>query len=333
MPEAMATANEIKEAAAILRSDGLVAFPTETVYGLGADADNEAAVLKIFAAKGRPADHPVIVHLAEMMEMVEWSGQIPKEAWRLAEKFWPGPLTLILPRSSRAKDVVTGGLKTVGLRVPSHPVAQSLLREFGGAIAAPSANRFGHVSPTRAEHVRREMAGRVDLILDGGDCEVGLESTIVDLSEDEPVILRPGAITQQQVEAVCGRHMASPETSSTRCSGRLASHYAPRAELELVETAALMEKVQTLAQQGKKVAVLGAGDVRLPPGIERIDWEGTSEEKAHNLYAALREVDERQCQWALVVMPPLELDDSGLAAAILDRLQKAAAPRVSEPSP
>src|SRR5947207_5296477 len=191
VPEAMATANQIKEAAAILRSGGLVAFPTETVYGLGADADNEAAVRKIFAAKGRPADHPVIVHLAEMMQMVEWSGQIPKEAWRLAETYWPGPLTLILPRLPRAKDVVTGGLDTVGLRVPSHPVAQSLLRKFGGAIAAPSANRFGHVSPTRAEHVRQELAGRVDLILDGGDCEVGLESTIVDLSADEPVILRP----------------------------------------------------------------------------------------------------------------------------------------------
>ena len=329
----MATANEIKEAAAILRSGGLVVFPTETVYGLGADADNEAAVRKIFAAKGRPVDHPVIVHLAEMMEMVEWSGQIPKEAWRLAETYWPGPLTLILPRLPRAKDVVTGGLETVGLRVPSHPVAQSLLRQFGGAIAAPSANRFGHVSPTRAEHVRQEMAGWVDLILDGGDCEVGLESTIVDLSGDEPVILRPGAITQQQVEAVCGRYMASPETSSTRCSGRLTSHYAPRAELELVEPAALLEKVQSLAQQGKKVAVLGAGDVRLPPGIERIAWEGTSEEKAHNLYAALREVDERQCQWALVVLPPLAADDFGLDAAILDRLQKAAAPRLTEPSP
>jgi L-threonylcarbamoyladenylate synthase len=264
---------------------------------------------------------------------VEWSGQIPKEAWRLAETYWPGPLTLILPRLPRAKDVVTGGLDTVGLRVPSHPVAQSLLREFGGAIAAPSANRFGHVSPTRAEHVRQELAGGVNLILDGGDCEVGLESTIVDLSGDEPVILRPGAITQQQVEAVCGRYMGSPETSSTRCSGRLASHYAPRAELELVEPAGLLEKIKSLTQQGKKVAVLGAGDLPLPPGVERIAWEGTSAEKAHNLYAALREVDERQCQWALVVLPLLEADNFGLAAAILDRLQKAAAPRLPETSP
>jgi L-threonylcarbamoyladenylate synthase len=326
----MATANEIKEAAAILRSGGLVAFPTETVYGLGADADNEAAVRKIFAAKGRPADHPVIVHLAGMMEIVEWSGQIPKEAWRLAETYWPGPLTLILPRLPRAKNVVTGGLDTVGLRVPSHPVAQSLLREFGGAIAAPSANRFGHVSPTQAEHVRQDFAGRVDLILDGGDCEVGLESTIVDLSGDEPVILRPGAITQQQVEAVCGRHMPSPETSSTRCSGRLSSHYAPHAELDLVEPAGLLEKIKSLVQQGKKVAVLGAGDVRLPPGIEQIAWEGTSAERAHNLYAALREVDERQCQWALVVLPALETERFGLESAILDRLQKAAAPRLPE---
>lgn len=327
----MATASEIQEAAAILRSGGLVAFPTETVYGLGADADNEAAVRKIFAAKGRPADHPVIVHLAEMMQMAEWSGQIPKEAWRLAETYWPGPLTLILPRLPRTKDVVTGGLDTVGLRVPSHPIAQALLRQFGGAIAAPSANRFGHVSPTCADHVRQELAGRVEMILDGGDCEVGLESTIVDLSSDEPVILRPGAITQQQVEAVCGRYMASPETSRTRCSGRLASHYAPQAKVELVALAAVFEKAQALAQQGKTVAVLGAGKLPLPTGVERISWEGTASEKAHSLYAALREVDERRCQAALVVLPALDADSSSLAAAIMDRLQKAAAPRTRDP--
>lgn len=323
----MATASEIQEAAAILRSGGLVAFPTETVYGLGADADNEAAVKKIFAAKARPADHPVIVHLAEMIQMVEWSGQIPKEAWRLAETYWPGPLTLILPRLPRAKDAVTGGLDTVGLRVPSHPVAQALLREFGGAIAAPSANRFGHVSPTSAAHVRTEFADSLPLILDGGDCEVGLESTIVDLSGDHPVILRPGAITQQQVEAVCGQYMASPETSSTRCSGRLSSHYAPRASVELVQRTAVFAKAESLARQGEKVGVLGAGDASLPPGVERIPWEGSDAEKAHSLYAALREVDERQCQAALVVLPELEADGSGITAAIMDRLQKAAATR------
>ena len=322
---AIPTSSEITQAAAILRAGGLVAFPTETVYGLGANAEDEVAVRKIFAAKGRPADHPVIVHLGEMMDMVHWSGQIPKQAWHLAETYWPGPLTLILPRLPRAKDVVTGGLDTVGLRIPSHPVAQSLLREFGGAIAAPSANRFGRVSPTRAEHVREEFGDQVEMILDGGDCEVGLESTIVDFSGEEPVILRPGAITLEQVEAVCGMRLASPETSQTRSPGRLASHYAPLAAVEIVDGPQLAQRAADLLARGKRVAVLTVGKVTLPSGIQVISLSADSAGIAHDLYSALREADKMRCDFVLVSLPA----EVGIGAAIADRLRKAAAPRVT----
>jgi L-threonylcarbamoyladenylate synthase len=313
----------MEEAAAILRAGGLVAFPTETVYGLGADAENQAAVRGIFAAKGRPADHPVIVHLAAAAEITCWSDNIPPLAWLLAEKYWPGPLTLILPRSSRAKDVVTGGLKTVGLRVPSHPVAQALLREFGGAIAAPSANRFGRVSPTRAEHVRADFGDSLPLILDGGRCEVGLESTIVDFSGSEPVILRPGAITQEQVESVCGETLGSPDSNSTRCSGRLESHYAPRALVEIVPPEEMYVRAAELVKQGKKVAILGQPDLTLPGGTELIMLGSDSTSQARMLYSALRKVDDLGCDVALACAP----DPLGLGAALLDRLQKAAGPR------
>jgi L-threonylcarbamoyladenylate synthase len=314
---------EIEQAAAILRAGGLVAFPTETVYGLGADAENEAAVRAVFAAKGRPADHPVIVHLADIQDIVPWSGHIPNLAWRLAEAFWPGPLTLILPRAARAKDVVTGGLDTVGLRVPSHPVAQALLREFGGAIAAPSANRFGRVSPTRAEHVRAEFADSLPLILDGGDCEVGLESTIVDFSTSSPAILRPGAITKEQVESVCGQALQSLESNLTRCSGRLESHYAPRALVEMVEPQAMVGRAAELLKQGKKVAILGPPDSIFPAGTELILLGNDAASRARALYSALRKVDELGCD-VVLVSPPAP---HGLGAALLDRLQKAAGRR------
>jgi L-threonylcarbamoyladenylate synthase len=319
--------SEIAKAAAILRSGGLVAFPTETVYGLGADADNETAVRSIFAAKGRPADHPVIVHLAELKDAADWAADFPQPARRLAEKYWPGPLTLILKRSPRAKDVVTGGLSTVGLRVPSHPVAQALLREFGGAIAAPSANRFGRVSPTRVQHVRAEFGDVLPLILDGGKCEVGLESTIVDFSAGEPVILRPGAITQEQVESVCGQSLSSPDSNSTRCSGRLDSHYAPRAIVEIVELHDIYSRAAELVKQGKKVAVLGQPDLTLPAGTELILVGSDPATQARGLYAALRKVDDLGCDVVLATPPPLP----GLGAALLDRLQKAAGPRGPEP--
>ncbi|MBC7853409.1 MAG: threonylcarbamoyl-AMP synthase [Pirellulaceae bacterium] len=322
-PQSEVQPGEIEQAAAILRAGGLVAFPTETVYGLGADAENEAAVRKIFAAKGRPADHPVIVHLADAQEVTSWAERIPQQAWRLGEKYWPGPLTLILPRSARARDVVTGGLPTVGLRVPSHPVAQALLREFGGAIAAPSANRFGRVSPTRAQHVQVEFADELPFILDGGACEVGLESTIVDFTGDAPAILRPGAITKEQVEAVCGQALCSPQSTTTRFSGGLESHYAPRAFVEIVEPDELHRRATDLVQQGKKVAILGQSDLKMPAGIEIILLGSDSASQARTLYSALREVDELGCDVALACLPPPD----GLGSALRDRLQKAAGPR------
>lgn len=316
------TPAEIARAAAILRSGGLVAFPTETVYGLGADADNEAAVRKVFSAKGRPADHPVIVHVADASQIESWTENIPDPAQRLGKVFWPGPLTLILRRSSRAKDVVTGGLNTVGLRVPSHPVAQALLREFGGAIAAPSANRFGRVSATRAEHVRSEFGDELEMILDGGACEVGLESTIVDCSGDGPVVLRPGAITREQVEAVCGP-LLSEDTNLTRCSGRLESHYAPRALVEIVSAADLPNRAAELVREGKNVAVLGEPSLPLPSGVVLIPWGLDHASQAQSLYAALRQVDELGCEIVLASPP----DPAGLGAALWDRLQRAAGPR------
>ena len=315
---------QIAQAAAILRAGGLVAFPTETVYGLGASAVDERAVRKIFAAKGRPADHPLIVHLGDPAEISAWCARIPDHAWRLAQRYWPGPLTIILPRGALAADVVTGGLNTVALRVPKHPAAQALLKEFGGAIAAPSANRFGRVSPTRAEHVHEELAGRVDLILDGGDCDVGLESTIVDLSGDGPTILRPGAITREQVEAACGL-LAEPSADSPRCSGRLESHYAPRALVEIVDSAAeLAARVNERLAQNLRVAVLSPEPPPRPS--QECHWIFLSrepEECARQLYVALREVDRLECNVAVVVLPL----NVGLGEAIRDRLQKAAGPR------
>lgn len=191
-------------AAQKLREGGLVAFPTETVYGLGADAENERAVGRLFAVKGRPTNHPLIVHLASASELPRWAARVPESARRLAETCWPGPLTLLLEKSARVPDATTGGLSTVGLRVPAHPLALELLRRFGGAIAAPSANRFGRVSPTRAEHVLSDLGDDIDALLDGGECQVGLESTIVDLTRPVPIVLRPGGVTIERLESLLG---------------------------------------------------------------------------------------------------------------------------------
>jgi L-threonylcarbamoyladenylate synthase len=232
----------IEEAARLLRKGELVAFPTETVYGLGADASNPVAVAKIFALKGRPADHPLIVHVANGEALHEWGSEVSPAAFVLAENFWPGPLTLIVKRARHVDDAVTGGQDTVGLRCPSHPMAQELLREFAkigsGAIAAPSANRFGHVSPTTAEHVLDEFGAGL-FVLDGGPCEVGLESTIVDLSRGAPVLLRPGAITRGDIARVMGAEPRDRDAEAPRASGTLAAHYAPRTAMSLVGGPAL----------------------------------------------------------------------------------------------
>jgi L-threonylcarbamoyladenylate synthase len=318
-----ATPEAIRCGAQILRCGGLVAFPTETVYGLGADADNPAAVRSVFIAKGRPADHPVIVHLAEATDVEQWATHVPQQARALADAFWPGPMTLILRRSRRASDLVTGGLETIGLRVPGHPIAQALLREFGGAIAAPSANRFGRVSPTRASHVMEELAGRVSLVLDGGPCDIGLESTIIDLSGASPALLRPGGITAEQIAAVLGRAIAGASSESPPAPGSMSSHYAPRARVELVPESKLIEHAAMLAEAGESVAVLSQMAMVTPPGVTHLPLPSQPALMAQVLYEMLRRVDELGLDVAVTSVP----DAAGLGLAIGDRLQKAAGPR------
>ncbi len=302
---------EIRRAAAILRAGGLVAFPTETVYGLGADAGSEKAVARLYAVKGRPADHPVIIHFASPDQAFTWAREIPPAARELGQRFWPGPLTLILKRSALAKDFVTGGQDTVGLRVPSHPLAQELLRAFSGAIAAPSANRFGRVSPTTAAHVREDLGEDVALVLEGGPSEVGIESTIVDLSAGAAVLLRPGAISRGQIEAIVP---LTDEKSSVRHSGGLERHYAPRTPARMVPAHALDKEIS----KGKSVAVLA-----FSRPDERVDfWLRMPREPqayAQRLYAALRELDSANCEQILVEALP----ESAEWDAVRDRLKRA----------
>lgn len=321
-----ASDDAIHTAASILRRGGLVAFPTETVYGLGADAENESAVRAMFAAKGRPADHPVIVHLADVSQIKSFAADLPDSAQKLAAAFWPGPMTLVLRRSDRVNNLVTGGLDTVGLRVPSHPVAQALLRKFGGAIAAPSANRFGRVSCTRAEHVAAELASRVDLILDGGECTVGLESTIIDVSSGEPAILRPGAVTAEDVARILGTIPQGYSRSAPRVSGSLPSHYAPQARVEIVTVDQLSHRATELLAAGRKLAVLTQQPIRLDPRVQVLPFPQSQADLAHALYDLLRQVDALGCDVALATLPSNE----GLGAAIVDRLRRAAGPREDE---
>ena len=314
-------AGEIQRAVATLKAGGLVAFPTETVYGLGADASNPHAVLRIFAAKGRPADHPLIVHLTSVEALPRWARQVAPPAYTLAERFWPGPLTLILKRAAGVIDEVTGGQDTVGLRVPSHPMAQALLQAFGGGIAAPSANRFGRISPTTAQHVRDELGVRVDLILDGGPCDVGIESTIVDLSSGAPVLLRPGRISPEEIETLLGMAVRRGGAGAPRASGTLAAHYAPRLPLLLVSAEDFDEVV---SEQGRlrSVAVLAHHPKPAPAPVTH--WQLAPTDPlayAHDLYAALRTLDESGCDLILVEAPP----ETAAWAAVRDRLQRAAA--------
>jgi L-threonylcarbamoyladenylate synthase len=308
----------LDRAVELLRAGGLVAFPTETVYGLGADATNPAAVARIFAAKGRPADHPLIVHLASAEQVADWADEVPAPARALAQAFWPGPLTLVLRRSVRVPDCVTGGQDTVGLRVPSHPVAHELLRRFGGGVAAPSANRHGRVSPTRAEHVREELGERVDLVLDGGDCEVGLESTIVGCSDGAVTLLRPGHITLRDLEQVVGP-VRLPSSRVPRVPGSLRSHYAPATPVELVTR----EAVEPLArgEGAARLAVLAPRP--RPPGAAVLAWRELPADPhgfGRALYTALRELDALGAGRILVEQVP-----AGDAwAAVADRLERAA---------
>jgi L-threonylcarbamoyladenylate synthase len=313
---------EIRKAVAVLRAGGLVAFPTETVYGLGADAANPAAVRRIFEAKGRPATHPVIVHVASASELGLWAREVPEAAQRLARKFWPGPLTLVLKRAPGVSDVVTGGQDTVALRVPAHPVAQRLLKAFGGGIAAPSANRHGRVSATSAEHVRREFGGAVACVLDGGDADVGIESTLIDLSGAGAALLRPGWITAAEIEQALAAPLVAALADAPRAPGTLAAHYAPGTPLALMEGDLALELAASLARQGKRIAVLAFSALRpLTPGLEWIAAPRDAAGYAHALYASLRRLDEAGCDVIIVEQPP----QSPEWAAINDRLARAAA--------
>jgi len=324
---AAASVAEIHRAAAILRSGGLVAFPTETVYGLGADARNPAAVARIFAAKGRPQDHPVIVHVPGPDYLARWAREVPDTALALVGAFWPGPLTVILKRAPGVPDAVTGGQDTVGLRAPAHPVAQALLAAFVGeeagrdfdGIAAPSANKFGRISPTTAEHVRADLGGEVDMILDGGTCEVGIESTIVDCSRGAPVLLRPGRITAADIARVAGAAPRAADREAPRSPGALQSHYAPRHPLRLVP-ARDWERALAAAPRARAVLALRAQ----PPADASVRWIVMPADPArygHDLYACLHALDACACELILVEAPA----EAPGWEAVLDRLTRAAA--------
>ncbi len=313
-----ATQTEIVEAVEALRAGSLVAFPTETVYGLGANAADSAAVAKLFALKGRPADHPVIVHLDNPRYLHRWVASIPPVAELLAAKFWPGPLTLILPKAEDVNPIVTGGQESIGIRVPSHPIAQQLLTAFGGGIAAPSANRYGRLSPTRPEHVREEFGDAVGVVLDGGEAPIGLESTIVSCLDNAAVLLRPGFITRSDLEKVLGPLALAGD--APRAPGDRASHYAPSTPLEVVAADDLETRAGELASLGGKVAVLA---MRPPLHAQRhMTWINAGKKPdtyAHNLYNNLRTLDRVGCVRILVQAPPA--DERWIA--VLDRLQRA----------
>jgi L-threonylcarbamoyladenylate synthase len=310
---------------AILQRGGLVAFPTETVYGLGADASNPAAVARIYAVKGRPAGHPVIVHIGDVGQLARWAREIPEAATKLAARFWPGPLTLVLRRAPSVPDQLTGGQDTIGLRMPAHPVALELLRRFGGkddghrliGVAAPSANRFGCISPTTAEHVRNDLGREIDLVLDGGPCEIGIESTIVDLSREKPVLLRPGRICAEDIAATLGTAPEPCDAAAPRAPGALQSHYAPRQPLRLVAPDRWDERVQGALR------CCGVLSFRARPvGDKSTVWIEASthaERYARDLYANLRALDLSGCDEILVEEPPATAE----WAAIRDRLGRA----------
>jgi L-threonylcarbamoyladenylate synthase len=320
----------IAAAAEALRRGGLVAFPTETVYGLGADATDGAAVARIFEAKGRPTGHPVIVHLAAADVLDAWALDPPPAARLLADAFWPGPLTMILRRTDRVADAVTGGRDTVGLRVPDHPVARALLEAFGGGVAAPSANRFGRVSPTRAADVVADLGDVLDptrdLILDGGPCTVGVESTIVDLTGPEPEILRPGGVGPERLADVLGRPPrawtgAGQAAGVARAPGMLRGHYAPSARIVLVDEATAATAARAELDAGRSVGVLGPRVIDdLPPDAVELEPAGTPDEYAHLLYGRLRQADRLGLD-VLLVVPPAPV---GVGVAVVDRLRRAA---------
>ncbi|UFR00211.1 threonylcarbamoyl-AMP synthase [Streptomyces sp. Go40/10] len=324
----MATASDIEKAAEVLRTGGLVALPTETVYGLGANAEDPAAVARIFQVKGRPPSHPLIVHIGGAEHLDEWVEEVPATARLLAGHFWPGPLTLVLRRGRRVPLEATGGLETVAVRVPDHPVALALLSAFGGGVTAPSANRFGSVSPTTADHVRAELGDAVDFVLDGGSCGVGVESTIVDVTGETPSILRPGGVTREDLEAVLGCPIEVPSTSHVRVPGQHPSHYAPRARVVLVEPEEVVAEAGRAQEEGHQVGVfLPAASADAPVKAHAVVTLPESlDAYARGLYGFLRELDQQGCDLIVASLPA----EQGLGLAIANRLRRAAGPRSSQ---
>lgn len=326
MPESL-DLPAIEDAARRLERGELVAFPTETVYGLGADAENPMAVAKIYQAKGRPSNHPVIVHLAPEADLAYWAQSVSPDARKLIAAFWPGPLTLIVKRAEHIPDTVAGGQDSIGLRCPSHPVAQALLRAFKngqGGVAAPSANKFGQVSPTTAQHVHDEFAddegALLTCILDGGQSEVGIESTIVDVSRGHAVLLRPGHITAAQIADVLGSWPALPDHTAPRASGTLESHYAPHTPVVLVDAVQLNDVLQKLDARGRRVALMQYDAEVHTPIFARIALPENAAGYAYALYAALRAMDNANADVIVVQTPPVDDAWNG----INDRLRRAA---------
>jgi L-threonylcarbamoyladenylate synthase len=330
MHEVASNSADIAAAVRLLEQGELVALPTETVYGLGADAENPQAIAKIYAAKGRPANHPVIVHVAAGADISYWVSDIPPQARQLIDAFWPGPLTLILKRAAHIPAAVSGGQDSIGVRCPSHPVAQALLQSFKGGkggIAAPSANKFGHVSPTSARHVRDEFGDGPDspvaAILDGGPSEVGIESTIVDLSRmatHGPVLLRPGHVSAADIGRVIGVEPQQADAAAPRASGTLEAHYAPATPVALVEPAQLRQTVQQLAGRSRRIALIRYRADEFADVAAQLQLPAQPDGYAHDLYAALRTLDHAGADIILVEAPPADNAWQG----INDRLRRAA---------
>ena len=316
-----ATQVEIETAVQALRDGELVAFPTETVYGLGANAQDPAAVRKIFEAKGRPTTHPVIVHIDSPRFLHRWVREVPEAATRLAERFWPGPLTMVLPRASNVHDILTGGQDTVAVRVPAHPMAQQLLTAFGGGIAAPSANRYGRLSPTRAEHVRDELGDAVRIVLDGGECQIGLESTIIAFDGASVHLLRPGAVTAGQMREVLGEALLSAPLGSPRVPGSTPSHYSPQTPMRIVPSGQIDMQAAASSGGGRRIAVLAQRQpLRAHASATWINAGRRPEQYAHDLYANLRTLDKAACQEILVQEVPADERWD----AVRDRIARAA---------
>ncbi|TAG00828.1 MAG: threonylcarbamoyl-AMP synthase [Betaproteobacteria bacterium] len=316
------TRSNIALAAAALRRGEIVGMPTETVYGLAADAGNAAALAKVFAAKGRPADHPLIVHVADAAAAKTWASVWPETAQKLADAFWPGPMTLIVQRAAHVLDAVTGGQPTVGIRVPAHPLALALLNAFDGAVAAPSANKFGHVSPTTAAHVAAEFSDSNLLILDGGACDIGVESTIIDVSSSRPRVLRPGRIRSDDIEQLLGVRLSSVEpTEAPRVSGSLDSHYAPRTKTLMLVTEALNLFLDAARDAGKRVGLIHYSSQLSTQRVkQRVTLDGNNAQQfEHDIYAKLRMLDDAALDLIVIEAPPTD----GHWDAVNDRLQRA----------